>query len=270
MMQQLVSREKWWVGPLAGMALWLGVMVGLFPGAVYGVEVKVIKVNYQNPANLCDTLRRLHGGEARFAEAPNINAIIVSSDNPAIVQAVETLVRELDRRPATLRYEIRSDSTGNDGGTSVVISRNGNIRPQQTRTWNSGNQTRMVVGLEGQEVGLIDQTMRVETFPSGYGYPDRPVVITEDRGLKVRGRLNGKGEVTVEVLHAEGGPNQARQVVTQMLVPVGQWFEVGGVGDTRSGGGNTVGISGGRLEGQINRGSRNDTQKFMLRIVPVP
>jgi len=245
-------------------------LAGLGVIVAEAVEVKVIRVNYQRPEDLCETLRRLHGSAARFAEAPNINAIIVSSDQPEIIRAVETLVRELDRRPATLRYEIQSVSAGADAGTQVTLTRKGTFRPETRTSWTQGNQTRVVVGLEGQEIGLIDQTIRVESIPSGYGYPNQPVVVREDRGMRVRGRLNGNGEVTVEVFNAEGRPDDIRSVSTQMLVPLGQWFEIGGAGDQRSGGGNNVGLSDGRLDGQVQRGRRSDSQTFKLRITVSP
>lgn len=239
-------------------------------GIAVALEVKIIKVKYQKPEALCDTLRHLHGHAARFAEAPNVNAIIVSSDRPEIIQAVETLIRELDRRPATLRYEIQSVSSGSEAGNSVTLTRQGSFRPQSHHSSTQSSQTRLVVGLEGQEVALIDQTQRVESIPSAYGYPDQPVVIREDRGMRVRGRLNGNGEVTVEVMNSEGRPNDTRSVATQIIVPLGQWFEIGGAGDRRGGEGNNIGLSNGRIEGQMQTNRRNDAQTFRLRITVMP
>ncbi len=248
----------------------LTAMIRLSGDIAEAVEVKIIKVNYQKTEVLCETLRRLHGHAARFAEAPNINAIIVSSDQPEIIEAAEKLIRELDRRPATLRYEIQSVSAGSDAGNSVTLTPRGTFRPQTHRSSNQSSQTRLVVGMEGQDVALIDQTLRVESIPSGYGYPDRPVVIREDRGMRVRGRLNGNGEVTVEVMNSEGRPNDTRTVSTQIIVPLGQWFEIGGAGDSRTGSGNNVGLSNGRIDGRIQSNRRNDAQTFRLRITVSP
>jgi len=237
--------------------LLMGVFATLLPSEALGAEsVKIVKLKMQSPSSMATVLRQTFGRDLRVAEAPMVNGVVISSDDEKTLLQAEAMIAQLDKEPATLRYSIQSSSheqiNTNTMGGSVKIGTHGKktvrFQPdmQTHRVTSSGGETRMVVGLEGEPVGLSDVMMRVETLNSPWGPQDS--MRSSEQGLKISGRLVGAGnEVMVEVWYAEGGFDASRQLMTQVKVPLGTWFNLGGLasgGDSASRNGGIIRSSG--------------------------
>jgi type II secretory pathway component GspD/PulD (secretin) len=67
-------------------------------------EVKIIKLNYAEPDSVILTLNQLFGKKVKVAAAPMINAVVINSDDKDVLAAIDQLIRDLDHRPALLRF----------------------------------------------------------------------------------------------------------------------------------------------------------------------
>lgn len=238
--------------------------------------VRLIKLHMQSPSSIAAVLQQTFGRRLRVAEAPMVNGVVVSSDNPSVLTEAEELVKKIDRVPATLRYQIKS--IGEDEVNQLTAGMNTQVDQsvivfepnfENRKISSRGSQTRMITGMEGYPVGLTDQMTQVETLGTPWGPQDH--IRTENRGLQISGRLAGDaGFAIVEVGYAEGGFNQSRNLQTVVKVPLGQWFLIGTLlGDGADQTGQTTIIS---KSGRIDRTKFRSAQskRFLIRIDALP
>jgi len=240
--------------------------MSLFNRAVQA-STKVIKLKMQSPQAVANVIRQSFGHDLRVAEAPMINAVVISSDDEKMIAGAEALISEIDRVPATLQYSVRLVSEDQARGLTAEIDADKNAGALSAK-WLDKNsrstETRTLVGLEGEKLKLTDETVRVETLPAPWG--EQPVIIKQERGLKISGRLAGKNEAVVAIHHAEGTDMSANTLVTQVRAPLGQWFFLGNLDKGDNGNNESLNINQNSfiVGGKNNRGSLK--KLYMIKI----
>ena len=232
--------------------------------------VRMIKLKMQSPEAVAGILRQTFGRQLRVAEANMVNGVVISSEVDGVMEQAEEVIRNIDRVPSTLRYQIKM--IGDEEKDLLLVGINpgeGNRRTgldiRKIRSSTHGGEIRTIVGLEGEPVAMTTEMSRVDTYATPWGVQD--LLRTQVRGLKISGRLlPEEKEAMVDVFYSEGGFDQARRLVTQIRVPVNEWFVVGGVAEDGGGNNNDLQIDGKKRQIGRNSASGKITRSYLVKI----
>lgn len=218
-------------------------------------EIKIVRLKYSEPQSVITTLEQLFGKKVRLAPAPTLNAIVINSDDPAVLREIDRLLQELDQRPAMLRYSVRRLSDQDETSTHLQFGQRSRLSQKQQRLRETGINT--VVAQEYRKARITDDSIRIFTYPTYFG--EAVETITISHGLMVSGRLTGQNSALLEVWYSSGKELDSETLLTSLEVPLGSWVSLGGAisarGQTNPGYriGKNSGIEVNKSGGQIDR-----------------
>lgn len=188
-------------------------------------EIRIIKLKYSSPEAFIATIAPLFGRQIKAAAAPAINAVVVNCDNPQIMQQIENLATELDRRPATLRFSLQRTSEDSADHGTIKLGSAGALSQQNTRRSERGSNS--VVAMENQKARLTNDSIRIFSYPTYYG--EELKTLTISRGLIVSGHLTGPDSAQLEIWYAAGEGLNSETLLTTVNAPLGHWVGIGGI-----------------------------------------
>lgn len=234
----------------------------LFSSA-FAAEIRVYRLNYARPESVAAVCTNIFGGQGTFVASPNINALVVNTDDKELFKEIEKLVAALDRKPATLRFSVQSlgESSETQHRLKTGPGRAPGFDTTQTRSLRSSQ--RSVVALEFAKAAFTDDQIRIYSFPGWYG--DETHVLTISHGLKVSGHVTEAGRIMVQVWYAEDSGSETEQLLTELEVEAGQWIEFGGL---TQGGDDSSRSAGLGKDGSLNlkKGRAQTDRRFSLRV----
>ena len=199
--------------------------------ASFASEIRVFKLLYASPDSVKGTCEALFRGQATFAAAPQINALIVNTDDAQLFNEIEKLLAALDRRPATLRFTVRNLGSSSYDRQSVGVAGGRFPGFNNESQINDRRSERSVAVLEFARARFTDDQVRVFSLPGWYG--PEVVQITTSHGLKVSGHLTEKNTVMVQIWYAQGSSggngNDTEFLLTELETVPGHWAEFGGL-----------------------------------------
>lgn len=226
-------------------------------------EIKVFRLKYARPYSVENVIKSLFGNSVKVACADTINAVVVNSSDKEILEQIEKLVAVLDRKPATFRFTVRSD-TGQKQRSATMGTQSGQaqLNMQSNRQKSFGERT--ITALEFAKAALTDETIRVFHLTS---LPDAvPVVITTTRGLKISARMAESNQILAQLWYAEGGSDASDILLTELSVPAGQWFSFGGMDDSINAMNHSASVLAGKGDISVNKTGNRIDRRFMLKI----
>ncbi len=224
-------------------------------------EIQLIRLKYADPHSVARTVEALFGGRVSAIPVPSVNGIAINASDKYEMEEIAKLAAVLDRRPATLRFSIQSDSQ--TGEKSQVIGYRQRIRAETSRSSSITSSMRTIVAMEFSKASLTDELVQIYSLPGWYG--PETVVMTTSHGLKVSGHLVDKERVMVQVWYAQDNGGVSEVLLTEVETRAGEWFSLGGLGQSTGNDAHSVeirshnGISYKKTGGQIDR-------RFMLRV----
>lgn len=249
-----------------GFLAWILVLGPGFPCEAKAPALKVIKLRNLVPEQISATLRQTFGPRLRVAEIASINGVCLSSEDPDLVEAASALASELDQPRASLRYTIQTLGGDSSSATRIGVS-GGRIIAETHSSRVSGSGLRTVTGMDGQEVGLIDEQTQIREFQTPWGPQTHE--LKHQGGLRVRGRLVGEGEAVIEVRYGEGGIERSNHLLTQLRVRLGEWIPIGGAQGSRSESGQAAGSPTGGYGGG-GRETVTGQASYLLKVERIP
>lgn len=226
-------------------------------------EIKIFKLQHASPYSVARTCESLFGEQGTFVAAPQINALVVNTDDRQLFQEIEKLVAVLDRRPATLRFTVRSQGDSSENSSSFSVHHRRRPGISHDRSSSTRLSERSIIVLEFARASFTDDQVKVYSMPAAYG--NEMVVLATSRGLKVSGHVNDNNNVMVQVWYAEDDGDETESLLTELEVEPGQWAEFGGLnqhGSDRSVSGQ-AGNHGGFKTGKT---ARQTDRRFSLRV----
>lgn len=226
-------------------------------------EIRVFKLQYASPFSVARICETLFAGQGTFVASPQINALVVNADDKELFHEIEKLLAALDRRPATLRFTVKSVGTASENLQRVKF-KNGRFPGITNEKQSSTRQSeRSVVALEFARARFTDDQIRVFSVPNWYG--NEIAIISTSHGLSVSGHATESGSLMVQVWYAEGNGNNTESLLTELEVAAGQWVEFGGLQQGGDGHQRTAGIG---VEGQltVSRDKRQTDRRFAIRV----
>jgi hypothetical protein len=187
-------------------------------------EVKIIKLNYAEPDSVILTLNQLFGKKVKVAAAPMINAVVINSDDKDVLAAIDQLIRDLDHRPALLRFSVQRGSDQSFQQHEIRVGQKNRL--QQTRTQSHETGQNSVIALEYRKARLTDDSIRIFSYPTYFGEAIETIIIA--RGLMVSGHLTGNNSAQIEVWYSTGEGFDSETLLTELEAPLGQWVSLGG------------------------------------------
>ncbi len=221
--------------------------------------IKVFRLSYADPASTANVIKSLFGGKVNVATVGSLNAIVVNAQEADLLEEIEKLVKVLDRRPATLRFSIKSDGNANSSVNTFGAHKGGPVLNHANSRSSSSN-TRTIVATEFAKAAFTDEMVRIFNIQTYYGQV--PIVVSSSRGLKISGRLADDGTVLVQLWYSEGDESEFNQLLTEISAMPGQWISFGGNDQVIQSKSNTAGIneiSGKKIGNQIDR-------RFLLKV----
>lgn len=245
---------------LAAAALFLTL---LFAAALPATEIRVFKLYYSSPAAVARTCEALFRGQANFAAAPSINALVVNTDDKELFPEIEKLVKELDRKPVTLRFTVRSLGSSSEDQRRLRVGTGKFPDLRDDRQVIHRQSERSITVLENAKAQFTDDQVRVFSLPGWYG--PEVVQLTTSHGLKVSGHVTGNGTVMIQVWYAQENGADTEQLLTELEVATGQWAEFGGL--AQDGGHNNRSVTAGN-DGELTtaRGKSQIDSRFAIRV----
>lgn len=245
---------------LSSVALFLTL---LFTAALMATEIRVFKLYYSSPEAVARTCEALFRGHANFAAAPSINALVVNTDDKELFGEIEKLVAELDRRPLTLRFTVRSLGSSSEDLRRLRMTAGKFPDLKNERQVTNRQSERSITVLENARAQFTDDQVRVFSLPGWYG--PEVVQLTTSHGLKVSGRVTGKETVMIQVWYAQENGADTEQLLTELEVAVGQWAEFGGL--MQDGGQKNRSVEAGKDGGLTVTGGKSQTDsRFAIRV----
>lgn len=227
-------------------------------------EIKVFKLNYADPYSVANVITSLFGKQVTVAPATSINAVVVNTGDSELLREISRLVAVLDRRPAILRFTLKRDESGSADNNDLSWI---NSQPAARRTTSerSSSSTRTVTALEFARASITDEVIRVFTLPV---LPDQQtVLLTTSQGLKISGRIADKNQILVQLWFGDGTGMETESLLTELAVPAGEWFSIGGLNTSGISGQKNTGIStaNGVEAGRKKTGHQID-RRFLLKV----
>lgn len=226
-------------------------------------EIRVFKLQYASPSSVARICETLFTGQGTFVASPQINALVVNADDKELFHEIEKLLAALDRRPATLRYTVRSIGEARENRQQVKF-KSGRF-PGISNEKNTSNRQseRSVLALEFARARFTDDQIKVFSSPGWYG--NEVAVVSTSHGLSVSGHLTESGRVIVQVWYAEDSGGDTENLLTELEVEAGQWAEFGGLvqGDGQRQRSAAIGTDGGLT---ATRGQRQTDRRFAIRV----
>lgn len=193
----------------------------------FAAEIRVYRLNYARPESVAAVCTSIFGGQGAFVASANINALVVNTDDKELFREIEKLVAALDRKPATLRFSVQSLGESSETQRRLKVGSGHGPGFNTTQTQSSRSSQRSVMALEFAKAAFTDDQVRIYSFPGWYG--DETQVLTISHGLKVSGHVTEAGRIMVQVWYAEDSGSDTEQLLTELEVEPGQWFEFGGL-----------------------------------------
>jgi len=224
-------------------------------------EIEMIRLKYADPHSVAHTIKSLFGGRVNAIPVPSINGVAINASDKYEMDEIKKLAAVLDRRPATLRFSIQSDSQTSEN--SQVAGYRQRVRAETRRSTTTASSMRTVVAMEFSKASLTDELVQIYSLPGWYG--PETVVMASSHGLKVSGHLIDEDRVIVQVWYAQDNGGVSEVLLTEVETRAGEWFSLGGLGQSTGNDARSVeirshnGISYKKTGGQIDR-------RFMLRV----
>ncbi len=232
-----------------------------FLPAVAG-EIRVFKLSYASPYSVAGICENLFGKQGTFVASPQINALVVNTDDKELFMEIEKLLAALDRKPATLRFTVKSLGSSSENLHQLKIGSGRFPKLNNERHTSTQRSERSVTALEFARASFTDEQIRVFSVPAYYG--NELVVLATSHGLKVSGHVNDAGRLMLQVWYAEGSGNDTESLLTELEVEPGQWAEFGGL--TQGGSQKSDAVSFGKDGSlQTKGGQRQTDRRFAIR-----
>ncbi|HNW36362.1 MAG TPA: hypothetical protein PKM25_15590 [Candidatus Ozemobacteraceae bacterium] len=189
---------------------------------------RVLKMKSQNPETVCATLQQLFGDRLRTAVVTSINAIVISADSEPALDEASALVAQLDRRPATFRFQVRrrEHRSASESGFRIKSKSGSFPSYEQRNSHGSGMETRNITGMEGSWLQLTDDSTRIETLNTPWG--PESAVVNHRQGIEIKGSLGASGTAVIEIRAASGPESRTSTILSRIEAPFGTWFSLGG------------------------------------------
>ena len=239
------------------------VVLVLLSIAAGAVELKVFRLNYASPDSLATTIKALFGSQVNVAPAYSINAIAVSVSDKALLDEVSKLVAVLDRRPANLRFSVKSDSQSHETSQFIGLQRRHHGRAETVRSTTDSSSQRTVVALEFAKASLTDELVRIYSLPGWYG--PESILLTTSHGLKVSGHLLDNDRIRVQIWYSAGNEDSSELLLTEVEARAGEWFSLGGLNQNSQQSGYHADIGANSNIGHRKTGGQID-RRFMLKV----
>ncbi|NCB39729.1 MAG: hypothetical protein EOM80_13275 [Erysipelotrichia bacterium] len=194
--------------------------------SVTAAEIRIFKLRYASPCSVERVCESLFAGQASFAAAPQINALVVNSDDNALFAEVEKLVLALDCKPAMLNFTVKSLADSKENAQKLKIQSN-SLSGITTKNTSSSHSERSITVLEFARARFTDDQIRVYSVPAIYG--KESIALTTSHGLKISGHVSDDGRVWVQVWYAEDAADETETLLTELEVEPGCWNEFGGL-----------------------------------------
>ncbi|MFZ2958793.1 MAG: secretin N-terminal domain-containing protein [Candidatus Ozemobacteraceae bacterium] len=191
-------------------------------------KTRVIKLKSTVPETVSPVLEQVLGVSLQVAPIPSLNAVCISSEDDRVLDEAEKLIQQLDAPRATLRYTIQSLGSEDRRSFQAHLGSGGKPFADWISLRSRTSGTRTVVGLDGEDVGLTEESTRVETLATPWG--PESAVLKNSQGLRARGRLVEGDQVILEIGYGEGGWSAHNQLNTQIRVHLGEWVPIGSIG----------------------------------------
>jgi len=229
----------------------------------FATEIRVYRLNYARPESVAAVCTSIFGGQGTFVASPNINALVVNTDDKELFREIEKLVAALDRKPATLRFSVQSLGESNETQHRLKTGSGHGSGFNTTSTQSSRSSQRSVLALEFAKAAFTDDQIRIYSFPGWYG--DETHVLTISHGLKVSGHVTEAGRIMVQVWYAEDSGSDTEQLLTELEVEPGQWVEFGGLAQSGADRSRSVAID---KDGSLSlkKGRAQTDRRFSLRV----
>lgn len=227
-------------------------------------EIKVFKLNYADPHSVANVITSLFGKQVSVAPATSINAVVVNAGDGQLLDEIARLVAVLDRRPATLRFTMKRDEDRASDNSDLNWA-NSLPSVRQTTIQQRSSTARTVTALEFAKASITDEVVRVFALPA---WPDQQtVLLTTSQGLKISGHLTDQDQVLVQLWFGEGTGMETESLLTELAVPAGVWFSIGGLNNAGTSVGTNAGVSSGnQVEvGRKKTGNQID-RRFLLKV----
>jgi hypothetical protein len=233
----------------------------LITSAAGTTEIEMIRLKYADPHSVAHTIKSLFGGRVNAIPVPSVNGVAINASDKYEMDEIKKLAAVLDRRPATLRFSIQSDSQASE--KSQAIGYRQRARAETARSDTTTSSMRTVVAMEFSKASLTDELTQIYSLPGWYG--PETVVMTTSHGLKVSGHLVDEERVMVQVWYAQDNGGISEVLLTEVETRAGEWFSLGGLGQSTGNDAHSVeirshnGISYKKTGGQIDR-------RFRIRV----
>ena len=224
-------------------------------------EIQLIRLKYAEPHSVARTIESLFGGRVSAIPVPSVNGVAINASDKYEMEEIAKLAAVLDRRPATLRFSIQSDSQTRE--KSQVIGYRQHARAETARSSTSTASMRTIVVMEFFKASLTDELVQIYSLPGWYG--PETVIMTTSHGLKVSGHLVDEERVMVQIWYAQDNDGVSEVLLTEVETRAGEWFSLGGLGQSTGNDEHSVeirshtGIAFKKTGGQIDR-------RFKLRV----
>jgi len=231
------------------------------PALAFSAEIQLIRLKYADPHSVAHTIKALFGGRVNAVPVPSVNGVAINASDQYEMDEIKKLAAVLDRRPATLRFSIQSDSHGRE--KSQTIGYRQRPRAETTTSTTTASSMRTIVAMEFSKASLTDELVQIYSLPGWYG--PETVVMTTSHGLKVSGHLLDEERVMVQVWYAQDNGGISEVLLTEVETKAGEWFSLGGLAQTTNQDAHSIeirshkGVSYKKTGGQIDR-------RFMLRV----
>lgn len=226
-------------------------------------ELKIIRLNYARPEEIISTITQIFAGNVNVAPAPSINAIVINSEDSKLLEEIEKLVSELDRRPNVLRFSVQRLADETTTSQHFQPGRHINHRHQHK----TESKTNSVVVMENRKARITDDTIRIFSYPTYFG--ETVQAITTSQGLMVSGRVTGNQTVQLEVWYSSGEELDSETLLTMIEAPLGEWISLGGI-DTETRRHSPSFKLGKNAEFSVHKNGGQIDRRYLLKVDLVP
>jgi len=116
------------------------------PALAFSAEIQLIRLKYADPHSVAHTIKALFGGRVNAVPVPSVNGVAINASDQYEMDEIKKLAAVLDRRPATLRFSIQSDSHGRE--KSQTIGYRQRPRAETTTSTTTASSMRTIVAME--------------------------------------------------------------------------------------------------------------------------
>lgn len=217
------------------------------PGAAFA-DVKVIELSHRPANELAAAIEPLLG---RDSSVSAYSGKLILKGSAKELADIEKLVRQLDLRRSTLRLDLRQSATKLSSGQQAALGGRVQTGPESAavlsgrfeRTLGTGSQNsdQFLLVLDGEEgyitVGReVPYTSELAVLAGQYlAVAQRTEFRQVSTGFRVRPQLLAEAvqlEVTPHMAsldqQAEGGELTFSTLTSKVVIPLGQWFNLGG------------------------------------------